>query len=338
MNVFVYLGQQFSPWFLFVAGVTVPVVLFGDESCVKFDVPSTLPSCEVSSDVVDAENQRLVKLVVPVSTIVGCHSEKRVLELMVQVRGLGAGIQVVDYGPRTQLYSDIEGSIAVEQHQGNDTSLGIGANGSAADLVGLNVKANFGQTHGSTERFQKIPDQKLLLASGTIGRGTGAYFKFRHSPQSTLEGGHELILTLRVPASWRGGMLRVDCLATGKQRELWGESDFRAGHASFVVATWLQGDAQAQEIVERYSQLESRIYSWATANSRNSKKRAPEGLFREWMQGGSKAEASDDWMHRFALLDSRSIEGKLKPRLPQQMRRTADLFLVYRRNVLELAR
>lgn len=337
MNVLVYLGQQFSPWFLFLVGVTVPVVLFGDDSCVKFDVPSTVPSCEVTVDSTAEENQRLVKLVVPVSTIVGCQREKRVLELMIQVRGLGAGIQVVDYGPRTQLYSEIEGSIAVEQHEGHDTSLGIGASGAAADLAGLNVKANFGETRGSTERFQKIPDQKLLLASGTVGRSTGAYFKFRHSPQSTLEGGHEIILTLRVPTGWRGGMLRVDCWAKGKQRELWGESDFQAGHASFVVATWLQGDAQAQEIVERYSQLESRIYNWAASNSRNPKKRAPEGLFAEWVQGAPKSE-SLDWIHRFALLDSRSIEGKLKPRLPQQMQQTADLFLVYRRNVLELAR
>lgn len=338
MNFFVYLGQQFSPWFLFLVGATVPVVLFADESCVKFDVPSTLPSCEVIPESGNFENQRLVKLVVPVSTIVGCQNEKRVLELMVQVRGLGAGIQVVDYGPRTQLYSDIEGSVAVEQHQGRDASLGIGANGSAADLVGLNLKANFGQTAGSTETYQKIPEQKLLLASGTVGRGTGAYFKFRHSPQSTLEGGQQIILTLRVPATWRGGMLRVDCMATGKQRDLWGESDFQAGHASFVVATWLQGDIEAQEIVDRYSQLESRIYSWAATQSRNSQKQASEGLLRDWIQGSPKAELADNWMHRFALLDSRSIEGRLKPRLPEQMQRTADLFLVYRRNVLDLAR
>jgi len=95
-----YLRRQFSPWFIFLAVVTIPVLLFGDSGCVKFDIPSTIEACDVTTDDVMLQDQRLVELVIPVSSLVGCRNDQRVLQMMIQVRGLGTGIQVVDYGPR----------------------------------------------------------------------------------------------------------------------------------------------------------------------------------------------------------------------------------------------
>ncbi len=338
MKYLSHLRQQFSLWFLVLVIVTIPVIVFGDEGCVGFDVPATVASCDVSTEESLANNHRLVEIVFPVTTLVGCRSDQRVLEMMIQVRGLGAGLQVVDYGPRTQLYSDIEGAIAVEKRQDRNSQIGINASGNAAEIVNLDAKANIGSSRGSTRRYQQIPAQKLLLASGTVSRGSGAYFKFRHSPQTTLEGGHEIALTLRVPEHWRGGMLRVDCVATGKEKNLWSETDFRAGHGSFVIATWLQGDFDAQKVVQRYSQLESRIRSWSRTRQPQPSNRRSQGLLAGWASGNDTAEVSDDWVERFALLDSRSIEGKLKPRLPKELQQTADQFLASRRGVLQLAR
>ena len=156
--------------------------------------------------------------------------------------------------------------------------------------------------------------------------------------KTTLEGGHEIILTLRVPASWRGGMLRVDCLATGKEKYLLGEGDFNAGNASFVVATWLKGDVEARQIVEQYSQLESRIRSFAVALQRRQAKSQRDGVFGQLVGGKQDAKLPSDWASRFALFDSRSIEGQIKPHLPITMQRTTDQFLASRRDVLRLAR
>ena len=338
MKFLSHLRQQFSIWFVILVIVTIPVIVFGDEGCVSFDVPATLASCDVSTDESLVNNQRLVEIVFPVTTMVGCRSDQRVLEMMIQVRGLGAGLQVVDYAPRTQLYSEVEGSVEVENRQDRSSQIGLNASGNAAKLVNIDAKANLGSSQGSTQRYQQIPAQKLLLASGTISRGSGAYFKFRHTPQTTLEGGHEIALTLRVPKHWRGGMLRVDCVATGKEKNIWGETDFRAGHGSFVVATWLQGDFEAQQMVQRYSQLESRLQSWSETRQPQSTSRRNQGLLAGWVGSNHQAVVSDDWVKRIALLDSRSIEAKVKPRLPKALQLTADQFLASRRSVLQLAR
>jgi hypothetical protein len=337
MKILQRIRHQFSPWIIFMICVTIPVVVFGDADCVRFDVPSAIPSCDVTAPDRGQHDPRLVEIVIPVSVLAGCRSDQRVLEMMIQIRGLGNGIQVADYGPRTRLYSDIDGPIAVEQRQDRNSSVALGAAGTAADVLQLDAKASTGKTSGHTERYQRIPEQKLLLASGTINRGSGAYFKFRHSPQTTLEGGHEIILVLQVPPSWRGGLLRVDCLASGKEKYLLGEGDFSAGQASFVVATWLKGDVEARQTVQQYSMLESQIRNFARSMQRRSSQRPANDLL-----GGllGKAEASlpGDWATRFALFDSRSIEGRIKPHLPRDMQQATERFLASRRDVLRLGR
>lgn len=311
--------------------------VLANDGCVKFDIPSVVQSCDVSTDEAVMQNQRLVEIIIPVSSLVGCRNDQRVQEMMVQVRGLGTGLQVVDYAPRTQLYSDIEGSIAIEQRQDRNATIGLNATGSASDVVKLNAQANTGNSSGSSERYQRIPEQKLLLASGTINRGQGAYFKFRHSPQTTLEGGHEIMLTLRVPATWRGGMLRVDCHATGKEKFLIGEGDFQAGTSSFVVATWLKGDIEARQIVEQYSMLEARIQQFAAATERQQKQKRDEDPIGQLL-GYHESDLPEGWANRFMLFDSRSIQGKIKPHLPKPMQNTTDRFLASRQSVLRLAR
>ena len=67
---------------------------------------------------------------------------------------------------------------------------GFDAGGHYNQAVNLNASAKTGTQKSITERYQRIPDQQLLLASGTIDRGTGVYYKFRQSNQTTLEGSH----------------------------------------------------------------------------------------------------------------------------------------------------
>ncbi len=309
------------------------------DGCVNFDIPSMIPACEISNDELLVDGERLVELVIPVSSMVECRNDQRVQELLIQVRGLGTGLQVADYAPRTQLYSDVDGTIAIEQRQERKSNIGLNANGSAAGAVDLAANLGHGNTVGSSERFQKIPTQKLLLASGTVSRGKGAYFKFRHSPQTTLEGGQEIILKLRVPSSWRGGMLRVDCQASGKEKQLFGEYDFMAGNSSFVVATWLKGDSEARQVVLEYSRLESRLRGFAAAAKRQAKQdrdKDPIGQLLGYHET-STSKLPSNWAERIALFDSRSIRDNIKPYLPEGMQNATDKFLVSRRNVLLLA-
>ena len=306
------------------------------EDCVQFDIPQTIESIALQTDT-PIEGERLVQIMIPVSALVVCKNDRHVDELFFQIRGLGKGIQVVDYSPRTQTYSDVEGTISIEQRTERNANIGLDATGSGSEIVRIQGQANTRQLSANSEKYQRIPEQKLLLSSGTIDRSMGVYFKFRHSPQTTLEGGQEILLTLRVPSSWRGGMLRVDCVASGSEKYLIGEGRFVAGQSSFVVATWLNGDQQAKDLVQRYSQLESDLRNMIGRQARRVQKQRNNDPLAA-LFGLESSEFPRDWESNFMLYNSRSIQDQVKPRLPDSARDATDQFLAIRRGVLNLGR
>lgn len=308
-----------------------------DDGCVNFDIPSVIPACELTTEDSIVNQQRLIEVIIPVSALVGCKDDQSVVEMMFRVQGLGTGIQVTDYSPRTKLYSDIEGSIAIEQRQERKGSVGLNAKASGIESVTIGAEAGTSKLNGESRQFHKIPEQKLLLASGTINRGNGVYFKFRHSPQTTLEGGHEIAITMLVPPTWRGGMLRIDCIASGNEKYLLGKSDFQAGSASFVVATYLKGDVDAQQTVQQYRSVEYRYRKAADAWQSQIAKKQQQNPIGQFL-GYHESPLPADWNQRFMLLDSRSIRAKIKPHLPDGMKNATDQFLASRRGVLQLSR
>ncbi len=333
----------------FIASLAIWVVVqlsftcltWGD-GCVAFDVPAVVESCEVlESDAFTVDpNIRLVRIDVPCSTLVQCRNEQQVLQLMLRVRGLSPGMQVSDYLPQTQTYSEIDGPIAVETNNQKTANLGIDANGTASEVVKLKASAGLGNSNGRTQRYQKIPEQKLLVASGTISRGMGVYYKFRHTNQTTLEGGHLLSITFRVPATWRGGLLRIDCQACGSEKYLLGtDDDFVAGSKTFVLATYLKGDRQAQQVANQYAQLESQLHQNAAVWSRHQskKKRDPLAQFGE-LFAKRNSKLPENWVDKFMLYDSRSIKNEIRPYLSKSLQRATDQFVAARLRVLRLNR
>ncbi len=314
--------------------------LAANDGCVRFDTPSNVMACDVTPPEMLFENpdQRLIQLIIPISTRIGCPQNEPVMQMQIEIKSVGGNSLIIDYAPRTSLFTNIEGPIAVESRKETNVSLGIDASGSIADSVKLNAKAGTGQTNGYSENYQKIPDQQLLLASGTLERGRGVYFKFNQSPQTTLEGGHELSITIRVPTSWRGGMMRIDCNATGSRSGLFGhKDDVKAGNASFVIATWLKGDLEAQSIVDRYADIESRFRQGASSWQRHQNSKSTDDPIGQFF-GGKPSPLPENWVDQFMLYDSRSISSKIRPHLSRDLQRAADQYLASRTNVLQLGR
>ena len=128
------------------------------------------------------------------------------------------------------------------------TNFGLNSSVTAETLgtVGGNLGSNW--KNEQTLRFQRKPKQVLLVASGTIQRGTGAFFRFFPNDQLTLEGGRDLSVTFRVPATWRGGVLRVVCSASGTRSVFVGVGEPVNVTQTFVVPTCLKGDEEAREL------------------------------------------------------------------------------------------
>ncbi len=311
-----------------------------NEGCVQFDAPASVVACDVTPPEMEVElpEERLVQLIFPISTRVGCDSRQAIMQMQFEIRSTGPGIQIVDYGPRTSMYSDIEGPIAVETREETSHSLGLDAGGAITDAIKLSANAGTGKTRGYSEQFHRIPPHKLLLASGTLQRGTAVYFKFNPSPQTTLEGGHQLSITMRVPRKWRGGILRVDCRAEGSESGLLGRrDDFLAGRVSFMIATWLKGDSRARTVVNQYTEIESRLRQVARSWQHRSGHKSG-GELSQLFRSTPRPDLPANWTETFMLYDSRSIQSKIRPHLSRDLQSVTDQFLASRGQVLRLAR
>ena len=78
------------------------------------------------------------------------------------------------------------------------------------------------------------------------------FFKLKRSPQSSLEGVHELVVRFVVPENWRGDSLRVSCQATGQDKFLWMKQQTTWAAAKAPVAVYLAGDQEARIAAEKF--------------------------------------------------------------------------------------
>ena len=221
---------------------------------IRFDVPVLVEASKVPSPL-DEANERLVEISIPVSTLV--------IDDKVALRGFNFDVHwnrniypLVNYAPKTSTQTEIDGNISVEQNQERSVDVGLNSSASVAPFGTLTGNASTRSRNAQTLRFKKIPEHQLLVASGTIQRGTGAFFRFYPSKQFTLEGGRELSVTFRVPQTWRGGVMRVVCSADGSRTVFAGIREPVSVTRTFIVPTYLKGDEEARQIAVSYAQNE----------------------------------------------------------------------------------
>jgi hypothetical protein len=333
------------------------------ETCVQFDAPRKVAACDVTPPEImigvqpmpessapvpgsgavafvgvgPAADQRLVQLAIPLTAQVTCPDKMPVMQVRFEIRMIGQDAQVVDYSPRTHLYSEFDGPVSVESSQEQKGSLGLNIESDV--LPGVRIGGNAGSSVSGTqtESYQRIPEQQVLLASGTIDRGQGVFFKFNQSPQTTLEGDHTVMVTLAVPLSWRGGLIRIDCTAMAQSTSIFGQIEQReAGRSSFVVATWAKGDLEALAVVDSYIASETNLRN-AVRSIPPANKRSPNSL-ASWIGNQPASPLPARWASEFMLYESRSIVSGIRPHLDRKLQAKADEFLACRNNLLQLGR
>ena len=260
---------------------------------VYFDAPALAIAREVVPVTPVLSDEKLVEVVLPVSSQIQFASRNDIDEFRFDVRWNRMVYPLVEYGPRTQTVTSIEGTIAVEEHDSlnSDTGLNVAINPSGVATGSL--RTSIDSRRGSSQRYSEIPQHEVLVASGTIQRGTGAFFRFHPSTTTTLEGGRDLVVAYRVPRSWRGGLLTVECRAQGRKEILGTWTEPVEVARSFVVAVYLDGDDNARlaatEFVRRELSLQQR---WELERESESTS-ALEGLFQ--IQSRRNERPPRDW-------------------------------------------
>lgn len=291
--------------------------------CVEFDVASVVACRDVTTEEFAKAHpeEKLLRASFHLSSLIRQGRESDLIQFFYRIESPTGSLRIVDHLPRTELTSPVVGSIAVEKKDESTHRIGALIGGQYPPFSQAEINAQAGSTRGTNIRYKMLPRMELLAASGTLNRQRGVYFKLKPSPQTSLEGARQFICVLRVPKSWRGDCVHVDCQATGYVRRGWRllEGQSSCGQAAFLVGLFVAGDEPARQAVSHRvscdESLARAINQHAEAACREFYRSSVPGYARlQWLISPPSRSAL-----KFHLLEQHA-QGRLQNDLPSDLR------------------
>ncbi len=251
-------------------------------SLVAWDAPAIVIAEPVNPAVVSVPtiSGNLVRLQFTVSALVSSEFRGKIVEYVVEVTNPHQSMRVLDLWPRTQVYSEIEGHIAVEHRRQQDSNLAFTASGSFEPLARASANGDYRDYRDVQEKYARKPPVQMLTSSGTIDRGYGAFFKFRPGPLPIVEGNIEFAILVEVPTQWRSGMIHVSLRSSGyRSQETLGSRPIELGSARMWTAVHRLGDIEAAEQARRTVRHEQLVRSLAIKKQKQIDERSYPTIF-----------------------------------------------------------
>lgn len=159
-------------------------------------------------------------------------------------------MRITAYLPNTTLESSVaEDHIEITDATENSKGTGLSAYiGYKPLIVGGSHNQNSKKSESSN--YKQIAAKDLVLASGTIDREHGVFFRLRPSRTDSLEGGKEFLFMATVPKTWRGGLCTISCAAKATKHSMISTSVVPCGFDQTQVCMYLAGDVQAAALAE----------------------------------------------------------------------------------------
>jgi hypothetical protein len=233
----------------------------GDKPIVHFDLAPVVVA--VPSDT-DPINPTLVTIELRLSSMIESPTVPRIDQWLVRCQPRDKAISIADYAPRTETSSDLATPIQVKRTEEKSNAMGLSIDGSYGHAAHGNAGTDMANKNTNTLQFDRVAPVQVVTASGTINRGRGVYFKLRWTAQQVLEGEKVFAVTLRVPSTWRGGLMDVSVIAQSERKKFgWDNEPETIGAAEFVVAAYRQGDDEAEQRARELSDAEYALRSTA---------------------------------------------------------------------------
>ena len=209
--------------------------------------------------------ERVVEATIRVSMRITGGEESNLDYLIYTIQSPSRRLRVVDFSPRSEATSNIAGEIEVlttrEQGASTDAKVAAGlpvffSGGVAQATPAIGV----GQTNHetTTNKYSRVPKQQLLLASGTVDREHGVFFKLKPSPQHPLEGMREFTVRFSVPSSWQGDWITVQCKAVGSSGNPFFHKQESWGSLSVYIGLYLDGDIEARTLSDEVARRQEK--------------------------------------------------------------------------------
>jgi hypothetical protein len=315
--------------------LTVPVLAHAANSPrVQFDTGYLVPCYEVEADDPSEEavdGERWVEARFRVSALVPEGILDNRVQYMYQFVSPLGSVYVVDYNPRTEMSSNLAGNVGIERKKEASKSLGINLTGSFDQLVRGSGGGDVGVKDTSNVRYELKPRMEVLLASGTINRGTGAYFKLRSSSDTSLEGDREFTMTFRVPSDWRGDIMYLKCEA----HEMHRGKLISCGSAHFVLALHLQDDQEVREAAQKLVYAEARLRREVTKKASDIKRRSLPTIAHRVgaILDLTDPRIPDQWLDRVIYGPAQPGRYSFVEYLPYEIQKLAGRYMIAKRRM-----
>ncbi len=237
-----------------------------DVAAVSFDAPAIVIAEPINPAVVELPTMGgdLVRLRIPVSTLQVAEFRGQVQEYVVEILSPYQTVRVLDFWPKHEVYSEIDGTVNVESSQQRDSNLNFSLSGAYEPFGRGAVQGDYHNKSSVQEHYHRKPPMQVLTSSGTVHRGYGAFFKFRPGPLPVLEGVRDLAILAEVPRGWRADMLQITMRAVGNQAN--SSRPQSLGEARLWMTTHSEGDQAAAAAATRYVTQERALRSLAAYN------------------------------------------------------------------------
>lgn len=259
-------------------GVFCGIFWFGDAlkanstPVTTFDISYTIPCSDVTTEnyAKANPNSRLIEAKFRVSTDIA-GAEKDIKEMSVEIISPDRRLHVVDFMPKTQLGSSIDGDVEISESVDNGLSF-TGAikpqlsvqykdptRNLTAGAAAANVEATKSKKNGVTKKYKLVPDKELLVASGSTNRGHGVFFKLKPSTQRTLQGWTEFAVIFEVDAGWKSDWVIISVGATAMHSNLLHmKKEVKSGFKQVHVGMHLQGEVDAKQQAEHLGDVQEK--------------------------------------------------------------------------------
>jgi hypothetical protein len=265
-----------------------------------------------------------------VSLLASGGAAEHIDECLYRFEGAASMMQVVDYLPRTTMDTSVAGNIRVQRSEEKSNQINLSVDG-GWEWIHATAGGSQGEAARSALEFELAPPQEMVAAVGTIGRGTGVYFKLRRTPQVSLEGSRDFLITLRVPMAWRGGYFRAYCQAVRRTHR----GVEVIGGGSFLLPLYLAGDLEGKQLAEHLSNSEQRLYAVARKNQREVQRRSHPTIAHELSLVDPKIP--NTWFQQVLEYPASSSSGlAFEARLPPDLQASIGEYRMAQRRLTQL--
>ena len=282
---------RFVLTFLYAAALST-VVNAGDFAVVGFDAPAISVAEPVNPAVVNTPltGGKLVRVKIPVSTFLSPEFQGTVSEYVVEIESPQQTMRVVDFWPKTELYSDVQGTVSVDNKYHKDSHFAFNVSGGYEPFVRGNANGEFNEKIDSHQQYQRKPPMQVLTSAGTVRRGFGVFYKFRPGPVPQLEGEREVAILFEVPANWRADLMQISMHAVGQNYQNGSSKMQTLGQGRLWTTVHQEGDQAAAAQAQRYVTQERALRALAAASQKQIEEKS---LPTIWHKVGAALDVVD---------------------------------------------